>query len=153
MESFSRQQMNAEIAAGLASRSYKLIKPGSEDEIQANYFSWVDLYIERFPEMALIFAIPNAGFASKKQGGLRKLTGRRAGVPDVCVPVEGGMEDGTRYLGLWIEFKRPGEKATTEQLKWHAKLREAGHYVAIFETWTEAANLTIDYLRLDLTKF
>jgi hypothetical protein len=156
--SWSRQQMLAELAAGRSGRSNSpLIRPGSEDEIQATFFQWIDLHKERFPELQACFAIPNAGFASKKQGALRKLTGRRAGIPDVCLPVPqliNPLADvcGSDYYALWIEFKVPGKKPTKEQLEWHARLRALGHRVEVCDTWTDGANIFIEYLNLSLEK-
>ena len=156
-KSHSRLQMEA--AAKTRRRATKpskfglIIPAGSEDEIQATFIEWVDLNKKKHPVLDLIFAIPNAGFASKKQGALRKLTGRRKGVPDINIPV-GVRSDGQVIgtLGLWIEFKVPGEKPTKEQLEWHERLRAANQRVEVCESWIEAANIVIEYLGLKLEK-
>jgi len=97
MISYARQQLLAEKLATKSRRgSGKLIAPGSEDQIQSDFIRWVDLHKERFPALRLIFAIPNAGFASVRQGVLRKLTGRRKGVPDVCIPVANSLLSRTK---------------------------------------------------------
>ncbi len=159
MESWSRQQLNAELAKKNSARRGPsefgaIIPAGSEDEIQALFFKWVDLHISRFPELELWYAIPNAGFASKKQGALRKLTGRRSGVPDTHLPMPApsNVTPSGYWRGLWIEFKRPGEKPTDEQWKWIIRLRRAGHRVEVCESWVAGANITIDYLRLPIPK-
>lgn len=155
--SASRQEMIAELAAGRSTgrNSSPLIKPGSEDEIQATFFEWIDTLSTQHPELKACFAIPNAGFASQKQGALRKLTGRRPGVPDVFLPISRIAWDGTEwnsYIGLWIEFKRPGEKPRPEQTVWHERLRALGHFVVVCTTWVDAANIVISYLGLPLEK-
>lgn len=154
MKSYSRQQYEAELAAGKSGRSSgAIIKPGSEDEIQANFFAWVDLYKKDYPDLQLIFAIPNAGFASVRQGVLRKLTGRRKGVPDVCIPVAKWMGlNASTVFGLWVEFKKPGEKPTKEQKEWHERLTRSGHRVEVCASWVDAANIVIEYLQLPLAK-
>lgn len=149
--SWSRQQQMAATFSSRGSRSSgKIIKPGSEDEIQANFFAWIDLYKKDYPDLQLIFAIPNAGFASVRQGVLRKLTGRKPGVPDVCIPVIMWRNGQIDAVGLWIEFKQPRKKPTKEQLEWHDKLRRSGHRVEVCTSWTDAANILIEYLQLPL---
>lgn len=164
-KSHSRLQMEAEMKANPRRRATKpskfglIIPEGSEDEIQATFIDWVDKLKGQHPVLENIFAIPNAGFASKKQGALRKLTGRRSGVPDINLPVKGWAKERhatmvnlSLCVGLWIEFKRPGEKPTKEQLAWHERLRAEGHRVEICYSWTEGANTVIEYLGLRLEK-
>jgi hypothetical protein len=162
MESWSRQQLNAELAKKNSARRGPsefgaIIPAGSEDEIQALFFKWVDLHISRFPELELWYAIPNAGFASKKQGALRKLTGRRSGVPDThwplpmpCSTHATHVPPSGRWNGLWIEFKRPGEHPTAGQWEWITRLRVAGHRVEVCTSWTDGANVAIDYGQLPI---
>lgn len=150
----------AEVAAGRKpgrpSPFGTLIQAGSEDEIQATFIQWVNINMHGRGCEALkaIFSIPNAGFASQKQGGLRKLTGRRAGVPDICCPVECWNRETHEplHIGLWIEFKVQGKYPTKEQLEWHERLRGLGHRVEVCFDWVTAANIVIEYLGLPLAK-
>ena len=146
MKSYSRQQFEAEIAAGRASRqTSRLIKPGSEAEIQHNFFSWVDANSGRFPILNLIFAVPNGANLSKAGRAVMSLTGLRSGVPDVCVPVQRGV-----YTSLWIEFKRPLSGRLSETQKaWIAQLEKQGHKVAVLNTWPSAVDTVIAYLGID----
>ena len=142
----------ADLAAGKSTgRRSPLIKPGSEDEIQATFFEWIDLYKEQkgFYRLQACYAIPNVGSYARAQNAKLKLTGRRPGVPDVHLPVESA--DGLDG-GLWIEFKKPGEKPTAVQLEWHQRLRNLGHRVKVCTSWTDAANIVIEYLGLLLEK-
>lgn len=128
------------------------IKPLSEASIQADFFEWVDLHALRYPELALIYAIPNEGNRSRLDGWKRKLTGRRAGVPDTHLPLPGQIND-VNYIGLFIEFKSAKGKVSDKQQQWINTLRSVGHYVAVCRSWPFAANLIIDYLSLPLKKF
>lgn len=147
MISHSRQQYLDELKAGKTERHFKGINPDSEDAIQANFFEWITLHEARFPVLELFYAIPNGGKRGKLVGWILKLTGTRPGVPDTNLPTRRGL-----YAGLWIEFKRPGEKLRKEQVEWVNRLKAQGHRVEVCYSWTEAANVTIDYLQLDLER-
>lgn len=123
------------------------IKPLSEASIQADFFEWVDLHVSRYPELALIYAIPNEGNRSRLDGWKRKLTGRRAGVPDTHLPLPSKGKN-----GLWVEFKSEKGKVTEVQWAWITMLRCSGHQVEICRAWTEAANIVIDYLDLGISR-
>jgi len=127
--------------------AHKGIKLGPEDTIQAAFFSWVDLHKARFPQLGLIYAVPNAGKRDRRVGQLLKLTGLRAGVPDVCLPMRNA-----EYQGLYIEFKSEKGRLTDSQKEWIERLESFGHKVAVLRSWTDAANLVIDYLGLSLRK-
>lgn len=146
---------------------------GPEDVIQCDFITWVDFNKKQHPALDLIFAVPNAGFASPKQGALRKMTGRRAGVPDIFVAVptmsyaplplrQLAADDsaevelsGVREVfvpGFFIEFKEGNKTPTKEQKAWHVKLKAHGYRVEIYRSWMSAANAMIEYLNLPLEK-
>lgn len=160
--SYSRQQYLDEIAKTKRARKPKqpskwgrLIAAGSEDEQQALFFEWIDRYKEAHPVLNLVFAVPNGSNKSGAQRAVMQLTGLRPGVPDVCVPVCTRMSFHGEIVkaGLWIEFKRPGGgKVSPEQMAWHQTLTEYGHDVHVCRSWTDAANILIDYLRLPIER-
>lgn len=155
MISYSRQQMLKEIEAGKAVRySQGKVTLGPEDQIQADFFVWVDLYRSRYPALDLIYAIPNGANKSKMARFIFKLTGLRSGVPDVHLPVPRLAHDPVSILwaGLWIEFKSKTGTVTPNQKEWHAKLRAGHHRVDVCRTWQEGANAVIDYLDLPMPK-
>ena len=96
----------------------------------------------RWPEMALLYAIPNGGKRSRKTAADLKAEGVKPGVPDYHLPVaRGGVH------GLFVELKRTaGGRVSPEQRAWHASLREQGHRVAIARGWEEAFDVIRDYL-------
>lgn len=138
------------------------ISPDSELAIQSAFFEWIDLNKVKYPALDLFFAIPNSAKRGKFDGYLMKLSGTRKGVPDTCLPVASfaidvlcvsGMQSyRPKYYGLWIEFKSAKGRVSPEQKLWHSKLQLAGHYVVICRSWSEAANIVIDYLGMDVPK-
>lgn len=152
--SYSREQYLAEIAKDKKARKPKLpskwgrlIAAGSEDEQQALFFEWVDEHKEKHPALDRIFAVPNGSNKSIAQRIVMKITGLRPGVPDVCVPIAN-----VHYIGLWIEFKRPGGGTVSlEQGLWHRKLAASGHDVRVYDSAMEAIARVIQYLNLDMS--
>lgn len=159
MKSWSRQQMEAEMRANPRRKSNKVagefrnIPAGCEDEIQAQFFKWIDSQKHKYPVLEQFYAIPNGTYLTKFGQYVMKITGRRSGVPDTHLPVpafRNGQVIGTH--GLWIEFKTPGKYPSPEQKIWIEKLRTFGHRVEVCRSWIDAANVTIEYLNLPLEK-
>jgi len=121
----------------------------SEQSLQAHVIEWVELHKFRFPELQLLYAIPNTAKRGKMNGWIMKLTGTRKGVPDLHLPVQSRDK---RYIGLWIEMKSKRGVVSPEQRQWHEMLTTAGHKVIIHRSWTDAVNTFIDYLELDTPK-
>lgn len=149
VESWSRQQMRSRGET----KAPRGINPESEAAIQANFFEWIDLHIPKHSVLGLMFAVPNEGNKSKFDGWKRQLTGRRAGVPDTCLPVASRMIWlDYQYIGLFIEFKSKTGKVSAVQQDWIDKLRKQNHRVEVCRSWTDAANIVIEYLGLDMAK-
>ena len=98
---------------------------GEHDE-QVLLFSKARLYEGQYPELVLLFAIPNGGLRNKVVAKKLKAEGVKAGVLDVCLPVPRG-----RYHGLYIEMKHGRNKPTKAQRFWIDALRLAGHRVEV----------------------
>lgn len=135
----------------------KLTRPQAplERHSQAALFQWAEHARGRFPELAALYAIPNAGGFT---GGFKKnLTrvmamrreGVKSGVPDVHLPVARGG-----YHSLYVEMKREygGDGATSEQKEWHAKLERWGNRVVIAHGFDEARMSIEEYLALPETR-
>lgn len=123
----------------------------SENSIQAAFFKWLAVHEKRFPELALFYAIPNGANKSVASRMKFQREGLKSGVPDCHLPLQGRWQ-GINWSGLWIEFKSAKGRVTTEQKAWITNLRANGHVVYICRSWTEAANITIDYLGLNIPK-
>lgn len=124
-----------------------MAKELTENQIQAAFFDWLAVHEKRFPELGLFYAIPNGANKSPAARGLFKRTGLKAGVPDVHLPVARAA------LGLWIEFKATKGKVSEEQARWLNDLFQLGHATHVCRSWTEAADITMDYLNLPLKRF
>lgn len=116
-------------------------KDKSEWGQQTALFAWAALNAERWPALKLLYAIPNGGFRNKIEASRLKISGTRAGVPDVHLAYPEGP-----YVGLWIELKIKGNKTSPEQDKWIARLRDAGHCVKVCYGFYEARDAVLGYL-------
>lgn len=108
---------------------------------QVALVTWAKFESGRVPELALLFAIPNAGKRSRGAGGKLRAEGMKAGVPDLCLPVPSG-----KYHGMFIELKAKGGRPTHEQKIWLRALAEQGYYACICVGWEEAKKTIQTYL-------
>ena len=114
----------------------------SEHAQQVALFAWAAYAQAEYPELELLFAIPNGGHRHKATAGRLRAEGVKRGVPDVCLPIPRG-----NYAGLWIEMKYGRNKPTADQERWIEALRAAGHRVEVCYEWTEARDVIEEYLR------
>ena len=113
----------------------------SEHHEQAAVIRWANLHTATYPELALLFAIPNMGKRHISFARKLKAEGLKAGVPDLFLPVAN-----YDYHGLFIEMKRAGGRTSPEQKMWIAELT-AQNYRAEVCVGAENALIVIrDYL-------
>lgn len=112
-----------------------------EHQHQVALFEWAAIAEQQYPELALMFAIPNGGARSKRTGAMLKREGVRAGVPDICLPV---ARHGCN--ALFIEMKSPTGKLSTEQRAWLRDLDSAGNSAVMCRGWQEARQVIEAYL-------
>jgi len=115
----------------------------SEHLEQVALFNWAKLSSKKFPELALMYSIPNGSHRHIAVARKLKAEGVKRGVPDICLPVARGG-----YHGLYIELKKPkgttrAGKPTKEQVQWLSDLGEQGYLAVLCVGW-EAARKTID---------
>ena len=115
----------------------------SEHTEQVKLFQWAAHRLGVYPELALMFAIPNAGKRRGSQGGWMVAEGLKRGVPDVCLPVARGG-----YHGLFLELKHGRNKATVEQLYWQERLLIQGYRADVVYEFEGARAAIIAYLEL-----
>ena len=114
----------------------------TEAEEQATLFSWAAMKRGKYPELDLLFHIPNGGSRGKAEAARFKAEGVKPGVPDLLLPVARGT-----YHGLFIELKRQkGGRASGEQIDWIINLQRQGYCAAIARGWEEAAQIIELYL-------
>lgn len=126
----------------------KLTKPiiPTEHEEQVALFQWAEIMKKRYPELGLMFAIPNANPLNKFGGHAvaiyMRSEGLRAGVPDIFLPVP---RNG--YHGLFIEMKRQrGGRLLPPQEGWLGELAAQGYKVSVCNGWEKAMELIEMYL-------
>lgn len=119
----------------------------SNEEIeQITLFRWAEYAMNRYPELKLMYHVPNEGKRSRHTGAKMKEAGLKPGVPDIHLPVARGS-----YIGLYIELKCGRNKPTENQKRWLRDLRKAGHLTAVCYGWEQAKKLIEDYLSLPTT--
>jgi len=115
----------------------------TESQEQASLFQWAETMLYRYPELALMYHIPNGGSRNKIEAARLKAQGVKPGVPDICLPV---ARKG--YHGLYIELKRRGGgKVSDEQKEWIKALTEQEYTVVVCEGWDVARAAIEHYLR------
>ena len=124
--------------------------PHEHDE-QAALFAWAAANEGRYPELALLFAIPNGGHRHPAVAAQLKAEGVRPGVPDVFLPAVRPGPDGRVWGGLFVEMKRADHSngPTPEQRLWLERLRNAGYMAAVAYGAAEAIAVIENYLRGD----
>jgi len=106
----------------------------TEEQEQAWLFERVKMSESQYPELSLMFHIPNGGLRSKSEAARFKRAGVKAGVPDIFLPVARG-----EYHGLFIELKRrKGGVVSENQSQWLESLRQQGYKTAVCHGWQEA---------------
>ena len=114
-----------------------------EGEEQATLFSWARMKTYFYPELEMMFHIPNGGKRSKTEAARFKAEGVKPGVPDICLPVPRGG-----YHGLYIELKRRRDSSTSAyQWEWIDKLQAQGYAAEVCKGWEAAAELIEKYLK------
>jgi hypothetical protein len=94
----------------------------NEDAEQMALIEWCEYMVYKYPELALIYHIPNEGKRSIAYAVRMKRMGLRSGVPDLCLPVARG-----KWHGMYIEMKADGGKPSIEQSAWQCKLTAQGY--------------------------
>lgn len=112
-----------------------------EDNEQIILFQWAEMQSGKFPELQLLFHIPNGGKRSKTEAGRFKAMGVKAGVPDLFLPVPRGS-----YHGIFIELKSDKGKASGKQSEWLEKLTDNGYKAVVCYGWEQAAITLKSYL-------
>ena len=98
----------------------------------------------KWPELKLLYHIPNERFCTPQQGKNLQRMGVKRGVPDLCLPVPRGD-----YHGLYIEMKTEVGAATQDQKWWGEQLNEQGYMWSVCQGWEEATGLLESYLNLE----
>lgn len=115
----------------------------TEDQEQQNVIKWSQQPNIRsaYPELALLYHIPNERKCSPQEGARFKRMGVKRGVPDLHLPVAR-----RRYHSLYIEMKTQTGRPTPDQNWWGIKLKENGNCWAVCNGWESAVKIIEWYL-------
>lgn len=108
-----------------------------EFEIQSEFFNLVNLTL---PGLA-IAAWPNGEKRDRKTAIKLKRMGVRPGFPDVFCPYR---REG--YIGLWIEFKKPGEDLSDQQKLLFPFLENMGYKIMVCDNANDALEQLKQYI-------
>lgn len=115
----------------------------TEHQIQSAFVLWLRLHEKTHPALRLMFAVPNGGYRPPRTAALLSAEGVVAGVPDMLLPVARGG-----FIGLALEFKRPGGRLSPAQVVFTDMLIHAGWLVLVVDDAGVAAARTLAYLSL-----
>ncbi len=115
---------------------------------QAAAIDWARRMAGQYPELDLLFAIPNGAMTPNYALAQKlKSEGLRPGVPDLFLPVAR-----CGHHGLFIEMKAPGGVASKEQHQFIRAAREQGYETAICYSAEEAVETLENYLGITTLK-
>ena len=124
----------------------------SEHQIQASLFDWAKLACRAYPELRLLYAIPNGFHAAGRSPGERarhvarmKSEGMKSGVPDVCLPVPRGG-----FGALYLEHKSDQGSVSDAQVQWIEELSAAGNKCVVSRSFAESRDTIVSYLGLGI---
>lgn len=118
-----------------------VLRGPDEHQIQAALFDWAKIACRHYPEVRLLYAVPNAGKRSYRAAAYYKAEGLRSGVPDVVLPVPCGG-----YGALYIEHKAEKGRVSDDQRWWLRELAEAGNLVVVSRSFEESRRAIVGYL-------
>ena len=114
----------------------------TEAQEQEALFRWAAYSRVKYPELELLFHVPNGGGRNLIEAAHLKAQGVKPGVPDICLPVPSG-----RYTALYIELKRrKGGVVSDAQRGWIAALNRVGCRAVVCHGWDEAREEIERYL-------
>lgn len=122
-------------------RTFPIGSPSEEDE-QIALFELIEMHRQKWPELGLIYHVPNGGKRGKREAGRFKAMGVRAGVPDVVVPIPS-----RGYAALYIEMKSKDGPVRKEQKAFLLELHRVGNFAVVCRSAEEAWGEIRHYLQ------
>jgi len=114
----------------------------TEAEEQTMLFQWAEYQRLKYPQLALMFHVPNGGSRNLIEAKKFKQMGVKPGVPDIFLPVARGG-----FHGLFIEMKRSdGGRLSDSQANYIQKLRMQGYQAVICKGFEPAVSVIKAYL-------
>ena len=114
----------------------------SESTEQQCIFRWAGFMMGKYPELDLLYHIPNGGLRNKQVASKLKSEGVKAGIPDLHLPVAR-----CGYNSLYVEMKDTKGKLTDSQKEMIPKLQVQGNLVVICYSFEQAQEVLENYLK------
>jgi hypothetical protein len=116
-------------------------KPKSEEHnIQASCIKW---FRHQYPHLRnILFAVPNSGRRSARNGAYMKEEGMLSGVADLIL-----LKSNRFYGALCIEMKKPGEYQKPVQKEWQKTVESVGNKYVVCRSLEEFIAVVTDYLK------
>jgi hypothetical protein len=118
----------------------------SEHDEQCAVIAWADAMRSRYPELDLLYAIPNGGKRDMAVAVKLKAEGVKSGIPDLhLAAMRGG------YGGLYVEMKKcdHSNDESPAQKAMRARLEAAGYRCVVAYGADEAVREIEKYLSMD----
>ena len=113
----------------------------TEHHEQVAVMQWAEMQAGKWPELRLLFAIPNGGARSVVTGARMRREGVKRGVPDLLLPIPR-----RGYYGLFIELKTAKGRIQPEQAAWLQALAGQGYRAEVCRGADEAIATLRNYL-------
>ena len=114
--------------------------PTEEQEQQA-LMDWAHHSLRQYPELSLLYSIPNGGYRRQSEAVRLVRLGVKAGTPDLHLAV---ARKGAH--SLYIEMKALDGSISTLQIERAVQLVDAGNCVAFAWGWQMARDVLVWYL-------
>ena len=112
-----------------------------EEAEQAAIFEWAEYEKRKYPELELLYHVPNGGKRDAKTAAILKRCGVKSGVPDLVLPVAR-----CGYHGLYIELKVGKNRTSKNQDRWLENLNAQGYKAVVCYGFNETTNMILRYL-------
>ena len=113
-----------------------------ESKEQEKLIEWTEYMRGKYPELTLIYHVPNEGKRSIAMAAKMKRMGLKSGVPDLCLPVPN-----CKYHGMYIEMKSNRNAPTEGQKKWLTRLSSRGYYCTVAWSFEFARDEILRYMK------
>lgn len=119
----------------------------TEHNEQVAVFEWARMQRNIYPELDLLYAVPNGGKRDVITAKRMQDEGVKPGVPDICLPVARGG-----YNALYVELKRPASanrtkgRVSEKQGAWLQLLSQNGNKACVCYGASEAIRTIREYL-------
>ena len=108
----------------------------------------LELHNDAEPRLKWLYAVTNQNRGGVIAGAIDKSIGVKAGVSDICLPVNSGFNSSPYYSGFYIELKREsGGSESKEQKEFGAFVESQGYKYKCVIGWYLASRLIKEYLK------